>query len=142
MATSSQKLSDFIDHQRPSVRIVARFLSDGSAMTSLQMAHDAGMVDESIRNAVRLLHKHKLIHIDRWVRAEQARAKPVPVWRAGNKPDAVKTLKKYRSPEQRERHKEKLRLQRLADKQAKVTKDEPDWNGIMNGFVRAHPLEK
>lgn len=142
MDTSSLKLSDFVDHRRESVRMVARFLSDGSAMTSLQMAHQAGMADESMRNAAKLLHKHKLIHIDRWVRAEQARAKPVPVWRIGNQPDATKELRKQRSFEQRERHKEKQRLKRLAEKQAKETNPEIEWNNIMNSFVKAHPLEK
>jgi len=83
-------LEDLFKHGSAAYRQVARVFFNGHAVTTKELHSITNMSMGSIWAAVKAFRESKLIYVTKWLPPEVGSTNALPVYRAGNKPDAVK----------------------------------------------------
>jgi hypothetical protein len=83
-------LESLFTHASAAYRQVARVFFNGHAVTTKELHSITDMSMGSIWATVKAFRESRLIYVTKWLPPEVGSTNALPVYRAGNKPDAVK----------------------------------------------------
>jgi hypothetical protein len=128
-------LEELFKHKSSAYRQAARVFFNGHEVSARDLNGMTGMSMGSIWATVKAFRDRGLIYVTKWIKPGAGVTNPVPLYRAGNKPDAPKP--KPKDPNQVARNRKHVEAKKAAQEQQLY-----QWQGLAEALVPKRSKEE